>query len=91
MKNQMAKQIGLLLPNGVLNTISLGGKMDQHTLRVSKQFAVYHRAGEASVVQDCSARHLAFSSLATLISQGKNKMNESRGWHLQIEASSFSF
>lgn len=66
--------------------------MDQHTLRLSKQLsAVYHEVGEASVIQDCSARHLAFSSLATYLSQGKNKMNPSRGWLLQIEAFSFSF
>ena len=65
--------------------------MDQHTLRLSKQLsAVCHRVGEASVLQDCSARHLAFSSLATYLSQGKSKMNQSRGWRLQIEASSFS-
>lgn len=66
--------------------------MDQHTLRLSKQLSgVYHRVGEASVVQDCSVRHLAFSSLATYLPQGKNKMNQSRGQLLQIEASSFSF
>lgn len=66
--------------------------MDQYTLRLSKQLsAVYHRVGEASDIQDCSARHLAFSFLATYLSQGKNKMNQSRGWHLQIEASLFSF
>lgn len=72
----MAKQIGLFLPNGISNNLISWQNGPTYTEIKYVIKCCVSQSGEASVVQDCSAWYLAFSSVASHLSWGKNKMNQ---------------